>query len=148
MRKVHITSAKPGDIIAKTIFTENGNVLLGTGVELSDRFIERLKNLGIDTVYIEDKHTTDIIPEDIIRDETRKKAVETVYKTMTSLMDSPVVKGRPSLPDLGKTFRSVFGDILTDISSRKEILVNLANLHIMDGYLFHHSVNVAVLAAP
>ncbi len=146
MRKVHITSAKPGDIIAKTIFTENGNVLLGTGVELSDRFIERLKNLGIDTVYIEDKHTTDIIPEDIIRDETRKKAVETVYKTMTSLMDSPVVKGRPSLPDLGKTFRSVFGDILTDISSRKEILVNLANLHIMDGYLFHHSVNVAVLA--
>lgn len=146
MRKVHISTAKPGDRIAKTIFTESGNILLGTGIELSERFIERLKNMGIDTIYVEDKHTEDIIPEDIIRDETRKKAVESVYKTMTTLMDTPSVKGRTSLPDLGKTFRSVFGEILSDISSRREVLVNLSNLHTLDGYLFHHSVNVAVLA--
>lgn len=146
MRKLHISTVKPGDRIAKTIFTENGNVLLGTGVELSERFIERLKNMGIDTLYIEDKNTMDIFPEDIIRDETRKKAVESVHKTLTTLMDCPVVKGRTSLPDLGKTFRSVFGEILTDISSRKDILVSLTNLHILDGYMFHHSVNVAVLA--
>ncbi|MFT9849930.1 HD-GYP domain-containing protein [Aneurinibacillus sp. REN35] len=146
MKKLHISSVKPGDKIAKTILSETGHVLLGTGLELSQRYIERLKDMGIDTVYIEDKHTDDIIPEDVIDDTTRRKAVETVYKTMTGLMDQPKVKGRTSIPDMGKTFRDVFGNILGDLSGRKEVLVNLVNLHSLDGYLFHHSVNVAVLA--
>ncbi|GEB34430.1 HD-GYP domain-containing protein [Brevibacillus parabrevis] len=146
MRKLHITSVKPGDIIAKSIFQENGNVLLGLGVQLTERYIERLKQLGIDTLYIQDKRTEDIIPEDTIRDETRKEAVDTVYKTMTTLMDQPQIKRRTSLPDFGGTFQKVFREIMQDLSSRKDVLVNLSNLHVMDGYFFHHAVNVAVLA--
>ncbi|MFY0545261.1 HD-GYP domain-containing protein [Brevibacillus sp. H7] len=146
MRKLHIHSVKPGDVIAKTIFQENGNVLLGSGMELTQRYIDRLVAMGIDTVYIEDKHTADIIPEDVIRDETRKHAVESVYKTMTTLMDQPQVQRRTSVPDLGTTFQKVFGDIMVDLSSRGDILVNLSHLHVMDGYFFHHAVNVAVLA--
>lgn len=88
----------------------------------------------------------DIFPEDIIRDETRKQAVETVYKTMTSLMDHKNVKGRAAIPEIGNTFRKVFGNIVQDLISNKDVLVNLSSMHIMDGYLFHHSVNVAVMA--
>ncbi|ANE45945.1 metal-dependent phosphohydrolase [Paenibacillus swuensis] len=146
MRKVHISSVRPGEKIAKPLFTETGSVLLGVGVELNDRYIERLKNLGIDTVYIEDVHTEDLFPEDSIRDETRNKAVEAVHKTMTGLMDVKSVKGRASVPEIGNTFRKVFGTIMQDLSTRKEVLVNLSNMHTMDGYLFHHSVNVAVLS--
>jgi len=115
-------------------------------MELTSRYIDRLINLGIDTVFIEDKMTEDIIPEDIIRDETRKEAVEAVYKTMTSLIDQPQLQRRTSVPNLGSTFRSVFGEILTDISSRRDVLVSLTNMHVMDGYFFHHAVNVAILA--
>ncbi len=146
LKNLNINSVNIGDKIAKPIFTPNGNVLVGVGLELTDRYIERLKNMGIDTVYIEDSHTMDIIPEDVIRDETRKKSVEYVHKTMTGLMDQPVNKGRVSIPDLGNTFRKVFGNILQDLTMRKNILVNLSNLHSLDGYFFHHSVNVAVLA--
>lgn len=105
MRKLHITSVKPGDVIAKSIFQENGNVLLGMGVQLTERYIERLKQLGIDTLYIQDKRTDDIIPEDVIRDETRKQAVDAVYKKMTTLMDQPHMKRRTSLPDFGSAFQ-------------------------------------------
>ncbi|QRG66026.1 HD-GYP domain-containing protein [Brevibacillus choshinensis] len=146
MRKLHISSVKPGDVIAKSVFLENGNVLLGMGVELSSRYIDRLVQLGIDTLYIQDKHTEDIIPEDVIRDETRKDAVDAVYKTMTTLMDQPQVKRRTSLPDFGSTFQKVFREIITDLSRRRDVLVNLSNLHVLDGYFFHHAVNVAVLA--
>ncbi|MBN6186841.1 HD-GYP domain-containing protein [Aneurinibacillus sp. BA2021] len=146
MKKLHITSVKPGDKIAKTILSETGHVLLGAGLELSQRYIDRLQDMGIDTIYIEDKHTDDIIPEDVINDTTRRKAIEAVYKTMTGLMDQPMVKGRTSIPDMGKMFRDIFGSILGDLSGRRDVLVNLANLHSLDGYLFHHSVNVAVLA--
>jgi len=147
VRKLHITSVKPGDVIAKSVFQENGNVLLGHGVELTARYIERLVRLGIDTLYVQDKHTDDIIPEDVIRDETRKDAVDTVYKTMTTLMDQPHIKGRTSVPDFGSSFQKVFREILTDLSGRRDVMVNLSNLHVLDGYFFHHAVNVAVLAS-
>lgn len=66
MKKLHIASVKPGDVVARSIFLENGNILLGQGVELTDRYIQRLIRLGIDTLYIQDKHTDDIIPDDVM----------------------------------------------------------------------------------
>lgn len=132
--------------MAKSVFLENGNVLLGQGVELTSRYIDRLVHLGIDTLYIQDKHTEDIVPEDVIRDETRKNAVDTVYKTMTALMDQPQVQRRTSMPDFGTAFQKVFREIVQDLSGRQDVLVSLSNLHVLDGYFFHHAVNVAVLA--
>src|SRR4029453_13035784 len=128
------------------IFQENGNVLLGEGVELNDRYIDRLQNLGIDFLFIEDGLTEDLIPEDTIREETRKQAVDTIYKTMNSFKDQTVTRGRTIAPDMGRNFRAVFGQIMQDLSSRPNMLVNLTSIHAMDAYLFQHSFNVAVLA--
>ncbi|MFD0588881.1 HD-GYP domain-containing protein [Paenibacillus sp. GCM10027627] len=146
MRKVQLGMVKPGDRVAKPIFQENGNVLLGEGVELSERYIARLGNLGIDFLFIEDGTTTDIIPEDSIRDETRKEAVNTIYKTMNSFRDETITKGRTIAPDMGRNFRAVFGSIMQDLATRPNMLVNLTSIHSMDAYLFQHSFNVAVLS--
>lgn len=125
---------------------ENGSVLLGAGVELNERFIERLRGLGIDVVYVEDEWTSDIVPEEVIRDETYQRAFDTIYKTVGSLMDTPAYRGRASTPDLGRTFRALFGEIIHDLLQRKDIMYSLAQIHVADAYLFQHSVNVAVLA--
>lgn len=146
MRKVHISSVKPGDKVAKPIYAPNGNILVGVGLELNERYIERLRNMGIDSLFLEDGHSVDIMPEDVVRDETRKKSVEFVHKTMTTLMDNPMTKGRSTIPDLGDQFRKIFGNIMQDLTSRKDVLVNLSNLFTVDGYFFHHSVNVAILS--
>lgn len=146
MRKVQIGMVKPGDMIAKTVFQENGNVLLGEGVELSARYIDRLQNLGIDFLFIEDGMTEDLIPEDTIREETRKQAVDTIYKTMNSFKDQTITNGRTIAPDMGRNFRAVFGEIMQDLATRPNMLVNLTSIHSMGAYLFQHSFNVAVLA--
>ncbi|MFX3636170.1 MAG: HD-GYP domain-containing protein [Candidatus Pristimantibacillus sp.] len=146
MRKVQIGLANPGDKLAKPIFQDNGSILLGEGVELNERFINRLQILGIDFLFIEDGNTEDLIPEETIQDETRKQAVDAVYKTMNSFKDLSPTKGRTIAPDMGRTFRSVFGQIMQDLATRPNVLVNLTNIHTTDAYLFQHSVNVAVLA--
>jgi HD-GYP domain-containing protein (c-di-GMP phosphodiesterase class II) len=146
MRLKHIDSIEDGDIVAKPILLANGNVLVGVGLKLNPKFVDRLRNLGIDRVYIEDSHTTDIIPEDVVEDETRKEAVTAVHKTMTELVDITVTKGRSVDRDIGSTFRHLFGSILNDLSRKKNIMINLTNLHTTEGYLFHHSVNVAILS--
>lgn len=146
MRRMQIDRVMPGDIVARTIFQENGSVLLGEGVELSDRYIERLRNLGIDFLFIEDGKTADIVPEDTIRDETRKEAVNEIYKTMNAFKDDPGIQDRTIAPDMGKNFRRVFGSIMQDLATRPTMLVNLSTIHSNDAYLFQHSFNVAVLA--
>jgi hypothetical protein len=60
MRKVSIQIASPGDMLARDIITDNGNVLLRAHRELNTVLLDRLTKLGIDTVYIEDKLTEDI----------------------------------------------------------------------------------------
>ncbi|AJY75676.1 HD-GYP domain-containing protein [Paenibacillus beijingensis] len=146
MKKVHLNSIQQGERLAKPIFQENGNVLLGAGVELTDRFIQRLTMLGIDMVYIEDAFTEGIVPVAPIRDETRKQAAGAVYKTVNSLVDLPANRGRAMSPETGRTFRTVFRDILNDLITREDVLVSLSDIHVTDAYLFQHSVNVAVLA--
>lgn len=143
---MQIQNVKPGVTLAKPIYMDNGTVLLGSGTELTSRFIDRLMRLGIHQVYIEDSHTMDVMPDEEICPETRKQAVEAVYATMTSLMNQPKITNRAATPEFGATFRKVFGQILDDLAHRKDVMANLSTLYSMDGYLFHHSVNVAVLA--
>lgn len=146
MRLKHIDTIQEGDVVGKPILLENGNVLVGVGLKLNERSVERLRKLGIDRVYIEDANTMDIIPEDVIEEDTRKEAVSEVHKTMTQLIDITVTKGRSVNRNLGSTFRNVFSAILSDLTRKKNIMINLTNLHTTEGYLFHHSVNVAILA--
>ncbi|MFD0715284.1 HD-GYP domain-containing protein [Paenibacillus sp. GCM10027626] len=146
MRKANIASVKPGDKLARPVFGENGNVLLGAGVELNERFIARLRALGIDMLYLDDPATENIEPTSPVRDETRQKATEAVYQTMTKLMDQPSTRGRTIIPEMGRTFRSIFGELIQDLITRENVLVNLTSIQVMDAYLFQHSVNVAILA--
>ncbi|OXM13146.1 HD-GYP domain-containing protein [Paenibacillus herberti] len=146
MRKVQLNRINPGEKLARPIFREDGNVLLGAGMPLSERFIQRLQDLGIDSVYIEDALTDGIEPNETLRDDTRKNAAEAIHKLMATQMDHPGTKGRAALPEMGRTFRAVFNEILNDVMTRKDIFAGLSQMHTHDSYLFHHSVNVAVLA--
>jgi HD-GYP domain-containing protein (c-di-GMP phosphodiesterase class II) len=51
-----------------------------------------------------------------------------------------------SSSELGKIFQQTYGEILKDLIGKQDLLVSLSHLHGKEGYLFHHSVNVAILA--
>jgi hypothetical protein len=57
--------------LAKPIFTEEGQVLVGHLVELTNSMLRKLGQLGVNYLYIEDSRTEDIIIEDPIQDQTR-----------------------------------------------------------------------------
>lgn len=119
MKRMHIDLVSSGDIIAKTIFQENGNVLLGSGMELTERYIRRLRSMGIDYVFIEDPLTEGVVPDEPISDATRNAAVNEVYIAMNAFKNNDLSKGKVIAPNIGKNFRDVFGSIMSDLSSRK-----------------------------
>ena len=54
MRLINILSAKPGDVLGRTILSKDGSIMLKKGVALTRRYIERLTDLNADSIYIED----------------------------------------------------------------------------------------------
>ncbi|MGG3208825.1 hypothetical protein [Geobacillus stearothermophilus] len=144
MRKIHISHAKSGDVLAVDLFAANGSVLLSRGVRLTNGYIRSLAQKGVQYIYIiDDKQTYDIRPRPLISPTVRQQAVKKVYETMTALIEQKKLLSRVSSLDLGKEYENVFKDILDYLLKQEDLLINLSDLVISNGYFFHHSVNVA-----
>ncbi|MGI6142674.1 MAG: HD-GYP domain-containing protein [bacterium] len=144
MRMTLLDNLQPGMILGKSIINAEGTVLLAAGVKLTPRYIHRLQNLGISTVYIWDERTADLDFRGPLRDETRLRAASTLRQVMTELegdLERTTVLAN-KLPQIA----TVVDDILNDLLSSNKLIIDFLEIKTMDDYTFFHSVNVCVLA--
>ncbi|MFC5448886.1 HD-GYP domain-containing protein [Paenibacillus aestuarii] len=146
MRLVHTSQLRSGLVVARPVYNENGSVLLGRGVALTDRMIERLRGYGIVHLYIEDRATEGIQPEDVITERTRNFAITTVYDTMTKMMSDTRRSNKQAIfpYQLSKQFKDIIQMILDELNGNSLAMLSLSNIFSKDSYLYHHSVNVAI----
>ncbi|WP_426249342.1 HD-GYP domain-containing protein [Paenibacillus pabuli] len=141
MRLVHINLLQPGMKLGKRIYSEEGLVLLSEGVELTSRLIVRLKDLGIGYVYVNDAATEDIIIPDMLREETRRRALVEIKQQFQSMSG---LKTKSRMPHFGKALSGLMNTILEDIGSQKEAMIMLMDMNSSDFDLYTHSLNVCV----
>jgi HD-GYP domain-containing protein (c-di-GMP phosphodiesterase class II) len=154
MRLVPIEFSKPGDYLAKTIFDNDGRVLLREGVMLTEIFLIRIKCLKIYSIYISDEYR-DIMIEDVIKPELRQTAIKTIketfysfekyslYSSNTNFNEKRFAKEKQSYFE---SIGSVAKDIIDEIISKKNVMINLVDIKNMDNYTYQHCVNVAVIS--
>ncbi len=138
MRQVGVNSLKISDVLAKTIYSSQGRVLLGRGVRLTPLYIGKLRDMGISIVYIEDNHFNDVVIDDVISEEHRREALQ-------------IVEASTQAVRLGRDFdgfqlKTFVGKLVEEILFQKDILVSMMEMRSRDNYGFSHSVNVCVLA--
>ncbi|MDK2799728.1 MAG: hypothetical protein PWQ70_1347 [Clostridiales bacterium] len=138
MRKILLKNAQNGMRLAKSIYTEDGFILLAAGVELKQTYINRLEACNILEIYVEDEFSKDIVIEDVINDETRRQAKILIKNIMEQCK-------KTSQFDYGQV-NSMVNQIIDDLLENKDILVNLSDIRTVDNYTFAHSVNVCVLS--
>lgn len=142
MRICRLESIQEGAILGKSIPSADGKVLLGEGVTLTKEYIEKLKKVGLESIYIKDGKLEQLEVEleldDIISDLARNEAVQATKKSMEQ-----IVKGKPL--DSADVY-SAINNIVDELVAQDRILVNLADIRTFDSYTFAHSVNVAVLS--
>ncbi len=138
MRQLSINRLKEGDILGRTIYANDGRVLLGKGMALTKSYIDRLKTLGINILYIDDEVSKDIIVEDIISEEHRREA-------MASL-DNAVQAVKVGKDFDGFNVKKNIDNIIQDILFQKDIFIGLTDMRTYDNQIFAHSVNVCVLS--
>lgn len=144
MKLTATTKLKENDKLAKPIYNENGVTLIQNGVPLTRKIINRLIELGISYVYIEDDRTNDIEVKDIISEQTRINSIKAIKKEFTSIAEEMRLKKRFNGDHLSKNFSKIILDILAEIKNNKDALTVLSDVYLYDSYIFTHSLNVTV----
>lgn len=145
MRLKSIQKCRPGETLARSIYTENGTVLVGAGVELTQRMIVRLKSKNITSLYVQDKRTDDIIVETVISEQTRREAMSIIHDTFRTMNEGPQ-KWQQLFSDraFGRHLREVMTAVAGELSSSRSAMNLLADACAFDNYIFTHSFNVAL----
>lgn len=139
MRRISVERLKEGMVLAKTLYSIDGNILLNAGIKLKESYISKFREIGIGEIYINDNMSADIVIEDIVSDETRFEARMAVKKAMDNVMNGNNLDVKP--------VRNVVGKIVEELLSVQDAVINLQDIKTLDNYTFNHSANVCVLSA-
>lgn len=142
-----IRLCKPGMRLGKAIYSDDGLVLLGMHMELTEPLLRRLGQFGIQHIYIEDSRTDDVVCRDMVSLETRIRAVREVRTQFKRMMDDAFKRRSVNHLNLSREFRSVVDSILDEIASVRDSMLMLVDIQTSDLYLFQHSVNVCIYSA-
>ncbi len=80
MRLVNVGCLETGTVLAKPVINPAGQVLLQAGIILTTVYIERLKRLGFDVVFVQDDRFEDVEVRSAISTTTRELAYRTVHQ--------------------------------------------------------------------
>ncbi|MED4531653.1 HD-GYP domain-containing protein [Metabacillus fastidiosus] len=150
MRLITLHRCRPGTKLGKAIYNENGKVLLAKGAELTDRLIERLKQLNIFTVYIEDDASDGIDVVEAIPEELRNEVSNVIIESLNTISElngnKLNIQGMVKSEKAIQNFQKIFKNILNCLTENRTALNLLATTKIYENHVYTHSLNVTIYA--
>ncbi len=146
MRLVPIEKVQPGSTLARSIYSSGGQLILRNGVELKPHYLQYLKDLGVKRIYLQDKELEGEEEvkevEDVIT-ETTKMEARTALNNVFKFAGSQNVPQKALIDD---KLRKVTTEIIEELLSQKEVVVQLSEIKTEDNYLISHSVSITALS--
>jgi HD-GYP domain-containing protein (c-di-GMP phosphodiesterase class II) len=146
VRQVGIDNIQPGMVTARHVYPpgEAGGIpLLAANVVITEAIHKRLRKAGVGLLMIDDEYSQGIEAFPPINDDTRQQAITVLKDTFQQLGRSDGTIAREQLQDV----EGVISKILTEVSSRKNLLVCLSDLNIFGGERMQHALNVCVVGS-
>jgi len=145
MRLVTVEDIKAGDILAKDVLLEDYTILLGKGTELKEAYIEKLRDLNIVTVYIEEpkeeeeaesRLSLEVIT--ILREDVEEK----VKNKVKDILELHVYQKTEGLKEIADTAQKVISDILSD----KAVVEKVYDVKERSADIYEHSLTICTIA--
>ena len=137
MRFISAEKLEPGMVVGRTLY--NGmSILLNSGVMLTESYINAVRRININGIYIEDDQTKDIEIKPLIDDEVKVAFTKKVEEIFTST--------QPKIRSADTKFEDVVKNIIEQIVSKSNHVVNMFELKVVDNYTFQHSIDVCILS--
>lgn len=127
MRSVPLRCIKKGSLLAKDLYDNTGSIFLKEGIELTDELIEEAIDNGFHCVYILDDYSNNEI--DNIKSELKIRLTTAVKEAFKKI-----------------EYNNMDENLIDEIVSQRDIMINLVDIKNMDKYVYEHSVNVAILS--
>ncbi len=140
MRLVNIAYVEEGEILARPLISPSGKVLLQSGVKLTNNYIEKLSQMGIDTMFIEDELFQDVEIYSTISAQTREVAYAALQNLSKNLSENKI--SNLNLKEVEIAVQNIISDLLCS----RDLALNVAEIQGYDDYTFHHSVNTTIIA--
>jgi HD-GYP domain-containing protein (c-di-GMP phosphodiesterase class II) len=138
LKRILVKDLKPGMVVGRAIFSSEGRVLLHSGMVLTDTYIAGLDRLGVNSVYIRDEIFGSFAIQDVISEETRNYTVKMMRDSFTGLEKNHGLNIR--------VVKDTVDNIIDELFSNRNLLLNLSDIRTYDDYTFAHSVNVSILS--
>ncbi len=138
MRVVNVSSLKCNEVLAKPIYDDEGRVLLNVGVKLTPYYVQKLNDMGIITINIDDDISKEIMIKEGITEKTRQMSKHAVKEVIEKYFKG----GKADNNGIIKSVTTVIADVLAN----DDVLINVSEIRANDTNLYSHSVNVCILA--
>lgn len=137
MQRISIEDLEPGMVIARTIIASDGRALLNENTRLNDTYINRLRFLGVMSVYVKDGLADIEIPEII-----STQVLAAVSNNLNNCLKNFAAKKTLDIDCMKK----MVNILLEDIVKNRNVIIHLEDIRNYDDHLLFHSVNVAVFS--
>lgn len=138
MRRILLENISAGMKLAKPLYSADGKVLLNAGMELKGTYLQRLKELDVTYIYIDDILTSDIDVPDVVSEKTRTEAIVSAKCIMDKIRLGKGV-------DAGRA-KSIANSLVDELCRNNGVMVNFIDMRTKNDYLFSHAVNVCILS--
>ena len=137
MKRCKVDDLTGTEILAKDVFTPEYQVLLSVGMPLKQEYIEKLRELDIKEVYIEDDepHTKTVV---ILREE-----VEASLKfKVKSILEKHTYSQNNKLEELSRTADHIIMNILEE----DQVVEQIYDIKGRSSDIYEHSINICSIA--
>ena len=157
---VPVESLKEDMVLGRSVFDENGGLLLAAGYHIERNVILRLCKMQFGSVWIHQEGTDDVVPEEVISEQIRLQAFTAVMDTAEIISKSMKLR-EDTLDSIKKEMKTTeqfknivvvpkvqraVNDIIDSIIGQPDILVNLSTIRSQKTFLYNHAVDVTVIA--
>jgi len=139
LRQLPLNVLESGMVLAETVYSSGGMVLLTAGTVLTDELIDKLRDKNVFVVDINDENTIDLDPDDVLINRVRTEALQ----VLGHFLPADVVGKR-----LGEAAErhGVVLEVLEKIVRDRKVADLYLDLRTADDNTLEHSVTVCVLS--
>ncbi|MEK0312690.1 HD-GYP domain-containing protein [Cohnella sp. 56] len=138
MKLADIDSLEPGQLLGRTLFSENGTVLLSAGVQLTVFMISTLRRLGVPMVYITEPGEMEIPQDEVLSEQTKQAVISQMSAVYHSLRSGKEFNARAISLSVDQ--------LMEDVLRSQNVLVQLSDIRTADNEMYIHSMNVCMMA--
>lgn len=138
MRIISVDSVKGHELLAKDILNDNNSILMTAGTVVKKEYVNRLKELNIEFIYVEDEIALGVSLTESLELQIKEQCQEAVREILTKYSyhsDSEL-----------EEIITIADEIIYDIMREPEVMYNLSSIRNKSEGTYSHSLNVCALS--